>query len=1000
VENIPLPRYNRKTTLRVKLVDRAANVSITVGGLGVIAAVLGIIIFVASQVIPLFSTPANGIAGQPTVLEPGETLLLHTDEYRRVGVRINRNGRVTQFSVSDGTVISSEVLPQLRGATLTTVAINTRTRTNKQVGRQLDVPHHLLLLGTSDGRVLVGSLGYFTDFERYAIGEDPAELEALRMPPEEDFREISYVPQVLVRGDRVYEHLPTFGLYRYVRALFEIEREVGVELGGRAVVALAGQVERARADANRGATLVIVTDDGVARVVRESISVNMFTEEVEVAATAREFHLQTAPQFALINDQQDTVLLAARDGTVTHITWNAVVGDFVPSTFAHTSVFSAEVDVNRGRSWRDIVASGRHSTGLEPASGDPQITAAAFVLGSSTAVFGDSLGGLQSWFLVRSDGGEGQPRLIRSRALMPMPGAIVSISPSPMTKAVLAVDDQGHIRAVNNTAERVFAELQLNGATTAVFNRKGDSVLAATDEGQVHTWWVDAPHSEISWNTLFGKVWYEEYSQPGFEWQSTGGTDDVEPKLSLRPLILGTIKGALYALLFAVPVAVLAAIYTSEFMHRNMRALLKPTMEVMASLPSVVLGFLAALYFAPKAAPMMPTLLCAIVLVPTTFLVFGWFWQRCPPSFVGKFGPWTSTLLLFALLALGFWLSSLVGPRVEVFLFPASEGANPALLDPVTFEPRTEEAATALATGDFRTWTGGGQVLRRGESYGGEWLPQGWWIPGGHNLLIVLIAIPVTLLLGLLVRWAMKTFARGPDGRTFVDRIREKLEGPVTGGMRAVSVDGLFTIGFGALMFIAGLAVSWLITPNLIEPLLFSYDHPTAGKVADFRRFVTGEDGWRFAQSNSLVVGFAMGFAVIPLIYTISEDALTSVPNQLRAASLACGASRWQTTLGVVLPAAASGIFSGIVIGLGRALGETMIVVMAAGGAAVMELQPLSGFRSLSAAIAIEMPEAPHGGTLYRVLFLGGFVLFVMAFVMNTFAEIIRMRLRRRLSRL
>jgi phosphate transport system permease protein len=192
----------------------------------------------------------------------------------------------------------------------------------------------------------------------------------------------------------------------------------------------------------------------------------------------------------------------------------------------------------------------------------------------------------------------------------------------------------------------------------------------------------------------------------------------------------------------------------------------------------------------------------------------------------------------------------------------------------------------------------------------------------------------------------------------------------------------------------------------LFELVFFSYDHPTAGRVADFRRFFTDllvekeGQGWAFEQSNSLIVGFAMGFAVIPIIYTIAEDALTSVPNQLRAASLACGASRWQTTTRVVLPAAASGIFSGIVIGLGRALGETMIVLMAAGGTPVLEMQPLVGFRSLSAAIATEMPEAPHGGTLYRTLFLAGLVLFLMTFVINTVAEAVRIRLRRKLSRL
>ena len=107
---------------------------------------------------------------------------------------------------------------------------------------------------------------------------------------------------------------------------------------------------------------------------------------------------------------------------------------------------------------------------------------------------------------------------------------------------------------------------------------------------------------------LFGKVWYEGVAQPAYVWQSTGGTDDVEPKLSLIPLIIGSLKGTVYAMLFAVPIALLAAIYTSQFLDPNWRVLMKPTMEIMASLPSVILGFLAALWL----APLLET--CALVL--------------------------------------------------------------------------------------------------------------------------------------------------------------------------------------------------------------------------------------------------------------------------------------------------------------------------------------------------------------------------------------------------
>ena len=78
---------------------------------------------------------------------------------------------------------------------------------------------------------------------------------------------------------------------------------------------------------------------------------------------------------------------------------------------------------------------------------------------------------------------------------------------------------------------------------------------------------LDNPHPEVSWRTLFGKVWYEGYAQPEYVWQSTGATDDFESKLSLVPLVFGTIKGTLYAMLFAMPLAVLGALYTSQFVH-------------------------------------------------------------------------------------------------------------------------------------------------------------------------------------------------------------------------------------------------------------------------------------------------------------------------------------------------------------------------------------------------------------------------------------------------
>jgi phosphate transport system permease protein len=151
-----------------------------------------------------------------------------------------------------------------------------------------------------------------------------------------------------------------------------------------------------------------------------------------------------------------------------------------------------------------------------------------------------------------------------------------------------------------------------------------------------------------------------------------------------------------------------------------------------------------------------------------------------------------------------------------------------------------------------------------------------------------------------------------------------------------------------------------------------------------------------YVQRNALVVGFVMGFAIIPIIYTVADDALSTVPDHLRAASLGAGATPWQTAARIVIPTAMSGLFSAVMIGLGRAVGETMIVLMAAGNTSIMEINIFNGFQTLSALIATELSEAVRGSTHYRMLFLAALTLFALTFVINTAAEVVRQRFRRR----
>ena len=180
-------------------------------------------------------------------------------------------------------------------------------------------------------------------------------------------------------------------------------------------------------------------------------------------------------------------------------------------------------------------------------------------------------------------------------------------------------DATGEVALYHGTTERrvlTFPGGDKAPLSALILAPRDDNVLAIDEKGGVRLWAFNVPHPETTFTSLFGKVWYEGYPEPGYTWQSTSGTDSAEPKLSLVPLIFGTIKGAIYSLLFAVPIALLAAIYTAEFMHHRVRAVVKPVMELMASLPSVVIGFVVA-------------------LVAKTSGLFSWHDLRCLAGYAG-----------------------------------------------------------------------------------------------------------------------------------------------------------------------------------------------------------------------------------------------------------------------------------------------------------------------------------------------------------------------------
>jgi phosphate transport system permease protein len=466
------------------------------------------------------------------------------------------------------------------------------------------------------------------------------------------------------------------------------------------------------------------------------------------------------------------------------------------------------------------------------------VTAMQFLVGTVSVIIGGSDGSLTQWFLVRQ--GDGRFALERVRDFEPHGSPVRFVVPEYNRKGFYSGDADGWLGMHYATSERTLfnARVAPTGLARAAVNPLNRGLLLQQDDGTVQFTEMWNEHPQISWSALWGKVHYEGRTEEAYVWQSSSGSDDFESKFSMVPLTVGTLKAAFYAMLFAMPLAIMGAVYSAYFMTPRMRGAVKPTIEVMEALPTVILGFLAGLWLAPFIENHLPAVFTVLILMPLGMLAAALLWTRLPPHWRHAVGPgWEAAILVPVIVGIG-WIAVRASPFIELAFFD----------------------------GSMRQW------------------------------------------------------------------------------MTDVGI---------------------------------SYD-----------------------QRNALVVGVAMGFAVIPTIFSIAEDAVFNVPKHLTQGSLALGATPWQTVVGVVLPTASPGIFSAVMIGFGRAVGETMIVLMATGNSPVVNFNIFEGMRTLSANIAVELPETAVGSTHYRILFLAALILFSITFVVNTLAEVVRQRLRKRYASL
>jgi phosphate transport system permease protein len=870
-------RSRRRTTRPgVRAGDAVARALITVGGIGTIVAVLLVGAFLLAVALPLFRSASARPEGASTVRRAGAAegplACLGTDESGLVSWLANCTadgaavgGDVRVVSVADGSVLEARPAAAcgLEGATV--------LRISGAAGPGA--------VGYGDGTFRIGRLGLDSRF----LPPDDVPTAARTLAPG---TALALDGTTVIRGDAGHHAVVSLVADLGPPSRLGTDPIVDIDLTPRADGTLVAALDAA----------------GRVRVEAVSQRRNLLTDVIVTTATgsvvepAAGFH----PRFVRVSELGDQLFLIAADGTARRIVIRDVERPEPMETF------------------RAIPAE----------AGSAQVTAVERLFGGLALAVGDDAGTVRVFFTSRGgDALAADGLAMHAARTFPPPrgpgdGAVRAIAASPRSRLFAVADGRTRVRILHSTTGRQVLEPPSVAAQPIerLCVAPRENVLLAAGNGSLAAWRVDAGYPEISAGTLLGSVWYENYARPVHAWETTGH-ESFESKFGLVPLVFGTIKATLYTMLFATPIAILAAIYASQFMHPRWRARIKPTIELMAGLPSVVLGFIAGVVFAPLVERAAVPVVTGLFVVPLVLLTGAHLWLLLPAGWRPRLAPWRLPVIGLFVLPLGCLAAVAAAPLME----------------------------RALFDGNFRAWLDG----RGGNGFGG-------WVVA----LLPLAAVAATTLVGRLVNpWLRRVTPLAGAGGGWTER-------------RAALA--ALTVFLGGTLVALALAAAGAMFLDALR--------------LDARGGLFGT----YVQRNALVVGLGMSFAIIPLIFTIADDALTSVPDHLRSASLGAGATPWQTAIRVIVPAAASGIFSAVMIGLGRAVGETMIVLMAAGNTPIIDWNVFNGFQTLSAAIATELPEAARGSAHYRVLFLAALALFFMTFIVNTAAELVRQRFRRR----